>query len=39
LEELHMDGNILLEWILEKYGWKLWTEFTLLRIGTSGRLL
>jgi hypothetical protein len=25
-EDLHVDGRIILEWILEKQGGKLWTE-------------
>jgi hypothetical protein len=31
------EGNI--EWILEKYGEKFWTEFIWLRIGIIGRLM
>jgi hypothetical protein len=31
--------RIILEWILEKYGGKLYTRFICLRIGTSGGLL
>jgi hypothetical protein len=27
------------EWVLEKWGEKLWIEFMLLRMGTSGGLL
>jgi len=29
----------ILEWILEKYGAKLWTRFTWLNVGTNGWLL
>jgi hypothetical protein len=38
-EDLDVDGNVILEWILWKYGGKVWTGFIWLRIGTSGRLL
>jgi hypothetical protein len=38
-EELDSDGKIILEWILGKYDWKVWTEFIWLRIGTSGGFL
>jgi len=38
-ENLSVDGRIILEWILEKENWKLWTGFSWLRIGTSNRLL
>jgi hypothetical protein len=31
-------GRLKLEWILEKYGGKVWTGFIWLRIGTGGRL-
>jgi hypothetical protein len=27
LEDLGLDGKIILEWILEKYSGKLWTGF------------
>jgi hypothetical protein len=40
LEDLGRDGKIILEWILEKYGGRLWrTGCIQLRIETSGRLL
>jgi hypothetical protein len=40
LEDAHgRDGRIILEWILEKQGGKLWIGFIWLKIGTSGRLL
>jgi hypothetical protein len=32
-------GRIILEWILEKKGGKLWFAFIWLRIGTGGGLL
>jgi len=38
-EDICMVGKIILEWILEKLGGKLWTAFFRLRIGTSGGLL
>jgi len=39
LENLGVDGRIILEGILEKKGGKMWTGFILLRIVTSDRLL
>jgi len=39
LEDLEEDGTMILEWILGKEGEEVWTEFILLRTGTSGRLL
>jgi hypothetical protein len=38
-EDLDVDGRIILEWILEKYGGKVWTECICLRIETSGGFL
>jgi hypothetical protein len=38
LKDIGVDGSITLEWILEKYGGKLWTGFIWFRIGTSGGL-
>jgi hypothetical protein len=38
LEDLAIDGRIILEWILEKQSGKL-TEFIWLRTGASGRIL
>jgi hypothetical protein len=38
-EDLGVDGRIILEWILRKYGGKLWTGCIWLRIGTSDWLL
>jgi hypothetical protein len=35
-EDLGVDGRITLEWLLEKWGGKLWTDFICLGIGTSG---
>jgi hypothetical protein len=39
LEVIGIDGKIIFKWILRKRGWRLWTGFAQLRIGTSGRLL
>jgi hypothetical protein len=37
-EDLGVDGMIILEWILGKWGGKLWTGFIWLRIGIGGGL-
>jgi len=34
LEDLGLDGKIILEWILEKDGGNMWTSFMWLRIGS-----
>jgi hypothetical protein len=39
LEDIGIDWEIILEWILGKWGGEVWTGFIWLRIGTSGRLL
>jgi hypothetical protein len=39
LKDLDVDGKIILEWILGKYGGKVLTGFIWLRIGISGGLL
>jgi hypothetical protein len=39
LEELGVGGRIMLDWLLEKCGVKLWSGCNWLRIGTSGGLL
>jgi hypothetical protein len=39
LENLSVDGKIILKWILGKQGRKLWIECTWLRIGASGGFL
>ena len=38
LEDLHMDGRIILKLILRDYNGRMWTEFSWLRIGYSGGL-
>jgi hypothetical protein len=38
-EDLDVDGRIILEWILGKWDWNLWTGCIWLRVGTNGRLL
>jgi len=38
-EYLGVDGKIMLEWILEKLGGKMWTGLIWLRILTNGWLL
>jgi hypothetical protein len=38
-DELGIDGRIILEWILGKYGGELWTGCIWPRIETSGGLL
>jgi hypothetical protein len=35
-EDQDEDGRIILEWILGKYGGKVWSGCILLRIGTTG---
>jgi len=37
-EELGVDGKIILQWILGKYGGSVWTGFMWLRIRTSSGL-
>jgi len=39
LGDVGIDGKVILIFILGKWGGKLWTEFILLRIGTSWWLL
>jgi hypothetical protein len=39
LEDLGVDGKIILEWILGQYGGRVWTGLVYFRIGTSGGLL
>jgi hypothetical protein len=35
-EDLGTDERIVLQWILEKQGWKVWTGFIQLRTGKAG---
>jgi hypothetical protein len=37
--DISIDGRIIVEWNLGKYGGKVWIGFIWLRIGTSGGLL
>jgi hypothetical protein len=39
LEDIGVDGRILLTWILKKSVGRAWTGLILLRTGTSGRPL
>jgi len=39
LEDIGVDGRTILEWILEKQDWKVWTGFMWLRTGTSDGIL
>jgi hypothetical protein len=36
LEDLDVDGRIILTWILRKWGRGAWTGFIWLRVGTGG---
>jgi hypothetical protein len=38
-EDLRVDGRIILEWFLRKYGGRVWSGCIWLRIGANGGLL
>jgi hypothetical protein len=39
MKPLRMDVRVILQWILGKYDWRLWTGSIWMRTGTSGGLL
>jgi hypothetical protein len=39
VDDIGVNGRIILEWTLGKQGRKMWTGCIWLRMGTSGRLL
>jgi len=39
LSSLVIGGRIILKWILKQLGVRMWTDFNLLRLGSSGKLL
>lgn len=39
MENLGLDEEVMLQYMLQKYNVKAWSEFVWLRIGTNGGLL
>jgi hypothetical protein len=39
LEDLDVDGRIILKWILKEYDERAMSEFSLLRVGRNGGIL
>jgi hypothetical protein len=37
INNLGIDGRIILKWILGKQGWRMWTGIIWLRVQTTGR--
>jgi len=39
LEDLNVDGSIVLKFIVEKFGGRLWTRFICCEMGTSSMIV